>query len=405
MTTTEQGMVPLGSAVASTARRQYQPYLDAAWGLKNHWYPAVFSHELDGKDLESVRIAGVPILLRRVGDRVFALRDQCLHRGVRLSARPTCRTSDTVTCWYHGFTYNLEDGKLRTIVADPEDELVGNAAIQTFPVQEVNGIVYVFVGDEGYEPLPDLAEDIPPRRTGTVHDVAYPLDPDTVLLGIRRVIRSNWRLGVENGFDPGHLIMHRDCVVVRAQDLALPLGINPNSPEAIQVIEEDGGPKGLSNEYEGGHYDLVMENELLDLHVQGTKQMTGLRTSMYLPGVLMVEGWPQPGMAQYEWYVPIDDTTHMYWEVLARRCSTPEERAQFDHDYESIWREHALGDFNDHDVFAREQMENFYAAAGGPGWEDEQLCAMDAVIVGWRKLAARYNRGVQTPQAHPSPRS
>ena len=404
--TTQDGMqIPLGSDVASTPHRQYQPYLEAVWGFKNHWYPALFSHELTQEGLQAIRIAGVPILLRRVDGEVFAVRDQCLHRGVQLSARPLCLTEDTVTCWYHGFTYGVRDGKLRTIVAAPDDELIGKVGIQTFPVREVNEMIFVFVGDEGFEPLPDIAEDLPSRiPADKPQHVAYPLDPDTMLLGIRRVASSNWRLAVENGFDPGHLLMHRDCTVVLAHDIALPLGINPNSPEAIQVIEDDNGPKGISNEYEGGHYDLVLENELLGLRAQGGQPLPGLRTSMYVPGVLMVESWPQPGMTQYEWYVPIDDKTHMYWEVLARRCTTPDERARFAYECKHVWREEALFGFNNHDVFAREQMENFYSSDGGPGWEDEQLCAMDAVIVGWRKLAARYNRGIQTPQAHPSPR-
>jgi len=31
------------------------------------------------------------------------------------------------------------------------------------------------------------------------------------------------------------------------------------------------------------------------------------------------------------------------------------------------------------------------------GWNKEQLCKLDAVVVGWRKLAARFNRGIQGP--------
>lgn len=134
MTAIQEGtQVPLGGDVATTSSRQYQPYLDAAWGLKNRWHPAVFSHELAEGAVEPVRIAGVPILLRRVDGEVLAVRDQCIHRGVRLSARPLYLTDDTVTCWYHGFTYDLRDGKLRTIVAAPDDELVGKVGIHPSP--------------------------------------------------------------------------------------------------------------------------------------------------------------------------------------------------------------------------------------------------------------------------------
>ena len=53
-----------------------------------------------------------------------------------------------------------------------------------------------------------------------------------------------------------------------------------------------------------------------------------------------------------------------------------------------------LRDFNDCDLWAREAMQDFYANGG---WEEETLCSLDAVIVGWRKLVARYNRGIQPP--------
>ena len=134
-------------ASGKMARRQYEPYLNASWGVKNYWFPALFSHELAEDEVKGVTIAGVPILLRRVDGRVHALRDQCLHRGVTMSVRPKCFSKDTLTCWYHGFTYDLETGKLKTIVGAPDDPMIGNARIQVFPAQEKAGIIFVFVGD------------------------------------------------------------------------------------------------------------------------------------------------------------------------------------------------------------------------------------------------------------------
>src|SRR5467141_3311108 len=102
---------------SATLARQYAPYLEADWGFKNAWYPALFSAELNENDVKGVVIAGCEIALRRVNGRVHGIRDRCAHRGVRMSLRPTCLTDDTITCWYHGFTYNLADGVLKTIVA------------------------------------------------------------------------------------------------------------------------------------------------------------------------------------------------------------------------------------------------------------------------------------------------
>ena len=52
-------------AARSAASRQYQPYLDAEWGFKNAWYPALFSHELKEGEVKGVTIAGHEIALRR----------------------------------------------------------------------------------------------------------------------------------------------------------------------------------------------------------------------------------------------------------------------------------------------------------------------------------------------------
>lgn len=393
----------LGNAVGKTAKRQYEPYLKASWGLLNHWYPALFSNELAEDDVKGTTICGVPLLLRRSGGTVYVLRDQCAHRGVKMSIRPMCLTGDTITCWYHGYTYNLETGNLETIIAAPDDEIVGTTGIQVFPVREVNGMIYIFVCEPGYEPVPELHTDLPPRLENPAHPVANPLDPDAMVLGLHRTVQSNWRLGAENGFDPGHQMLHRDAAIVLARDTALPLGINPTDPRAITTYEDEDGPKGLMNEWNSGYYDLVMANERLDLKAAGNNPTVGLRTSMYLPGVAMIENWPAYGLAQYEFYVPIDDKSHEYWEIITKSVTTDEERNRFQYDFDHLWRDHALIGFNNDDIFAREAMRNFYDD-DGPGWDDEQLCGMDAIIIAWRKLVSRHAREIQTPQHHPSPK-
>ncbi len=127
---------------------QYQPYKDAAWGFINHWYPALFSDELPEDEIQGIQICGVPIVLRRAEGKVYALKDQCVHRGVRMSEKKMCFNKKTISCWYHGFTINLNDGKLSTIVANPNDKLVGSTGVTTYPVHEVAGKIFVFVSED-----------------------------------------------------------------------------------------------------------------------------------------------------------------------------------------------------------------------------------------------------------------
>ena len=55
-----------------------------------------------------MQLLGENILLKRIDGKVYAIRDRCLHRGVQLSRKLECYTKDTITCWYHGFTYRFE---------------------------------------------------------------------------------------------------------------------------------------------------------------------------------------------------------------------------------------------------------------------------------------------------------
>jgi carbazole 1,9a-dioxygenase terminal dioxygenase component len=128
-------------------------------------------------------------------------------------------------------------------------------------------------------------------------------------------------------------------------------------------------------------------------NVSGTSASLG--TSIWLPGVLKVDSFPAAGMTQFEWYVPLDATRHLYVQTIGRKCETAEERVAFANAFESTWKPHGLDGFNADDIWAREVTEPFYA--DDYGWVDEMLCEPDSTILEWRLLASRHGRGVQQP--------
>jgi nitrite reductase/ring-hydroxylating ferredoxin subunit len=383
---------------------QYQPYKDAAWGFINHWYPALFSGELGEDQVEGIQICGIPIVLRRVDGRVLALKDQCIHRGVRLSAKPMCFNKKTISCWYHGFTFDLETGGLTTIVGNPDDKLIGTTGITTYPVEEVSGMIFVFVREDDFpdEDVPPLASDLPVRFPQNSERFPHPLwpaapglmDENAVALGMHRTGDCNWRIACENGFDNAHILVHQDNTIVQAMNWVLPLGIRPASDDCITLIEDENGPKGLMQWLFTDRWEPILENKVLDAKVEGLNGRF-YRTSVVLPGVLMVENWPEEHIVQYEWYVPITDDTYEYWEVLVKVCPTEEERKKFEYRYERVFKPLCLHGFNDCDLYAREAMHEFYA--DGTGWDNEQLVATDVSPITWRKVASRYNRGIAKP--------
>jgi nitrite reductase/ring-hydroxylating ferredoxin subunit len=56
-----------------------------------------------------VEIDGLPIALANVGGVIYAFSDSCRHEGGPLSAGVLI--DETVTCPWHGWTYNVRTGK------------------------------------------------------------------------------------------------------------------------------------------------------------------------------------------------------------------------------------------------------------------------------------------------------
>ncbi len=360
----------------------FPQYIEAKLGFRNHWYLTIFSHELREGEFAAHSILGDRLLMSRVNGRVYAVRDRCTHRGVPFSRKPECFKKGTVTCWYHAFTYSFETGELVAILTAPNSNQIGRRRIQTFPVEEAKGLVFVFIGD--IEP-PPLADDVPPGF----------LDADLAVRGVRQEVAANWRIGCENGFDSTHIFIHRNSVLVEGNDLALPLGFRPTGRQAFRVVDEETGPKGVYDLL-GEHSEPVFEGKLGGEtvergHLGGTRVAWDI--SIWLPGALRVNPWPDPSLTQYEWYVPVDENRHSYLQTLARRVDSDAQEAAFAEEFESKWRALALAGFNDDDIWAREAQQEFYR--NDEAWIQERLFEPDANIVQWRKLASRRNRGIQ----------
>lgn len=360
----------------------YPDYVEAKLGFRNHWYPTLFSDELAEGEFKSHEILGDRLLLTRVDGQVYAVRDRCLHRGVPFSRKPECYKKGTITCWYHAFTFDMTDGRLVDIITNPRSNLIGQVSIPSFAAQEAKGLIFVFMGD--IEP-PPLAHDVPPGF----------LSEDLAVRGVRSEVASNWRIGCENGFDSTHVFIHKDSVLVEGNDIALPLGFVPTSRDTFKVVAEQGGPKGVYDLL-AEHCDVVFEGTVDDKPVlsghMGEKRVAQ-DISIWLPGVLRVDPWPDPSLTQYEWYVPIDETRHYYIPTLGRKVTNADEEAAFVKEFDEKWEPMAITGFNGDDIWAREAQQGFYQH--DEAWYKEQLFEPDRNISKWRQLASEHHRGIQ----------
>ena len=375
------------------AKKPWGPYLEAELGFRNHWYPACFSREIAEGQFLGIELLGERVLFKRIGGSVHAMEDRCAHRGVPFSARPECFSANTVTCWYHGFTYDMRDGRLVAIVTDPESPLIGKVGLKTYPIEERKSVVFVFIGDG--DP-PPLVEDVQP---GFLDDDLY-IAPS----GDRGVVKSNWRLAAENGVDASHIYIHRNSRLLNAARRAVPLSSYFVGREDM-VVESPGGPKGVVKG--AGRKISVWETE-----IEGNRIASQYRreenpagsaitdTSLWMPCGLKVDPFPIADFVHFEWYVPIDEHSHYYIVTWGKRVADEAGRERFAREVETVWREMVVDGFNDEDVFAREAMERFYTEEDG--WNRERLFRPDVIITEWRKLASRCNRGIQR-RAHTRP--
>ena len=378
---------------ASQLSRQYGPYVQADWGFANHWYPACFSREVEVGGVLGVTIGGHDIAITRDPQgKAYAISDRCVHKGVKMSLKPMCFADGTVTCWYHGYTYNAASGNLDTIVGSPDDKLIDNTRVRTYPAEEAGGLIFVFVGDEDYSPVPPLSTDLPMKVTDKPNAIPHLQDEGAVFDGIRRKLYGNWRLAVENGLDPGHLLVHWDNQIIVALDRAMPLGMKALHDGATEYIDIPDGPKGVMNRYDlPENYEPVFSNPKVSIKARGTTMYETFRVSAWLPTTLMVENWPIPDYCQYEFYVPIDDHNHMYFEIVGYWASTEDEKAEFQMKFDNFFKPLGLLDFNNNDIMAREATEEFYEKRDG--WNNEVLSDMDFSVVQWRKQASKHGRG------------
>src|SRR5262245_7419608 len=198
---------------AQVLRSTRGPRYDAAeLGFRHYWYPALRSHEVSERP-RALKMLGENLVFVRANGKAHALIDRCAHRGMVLS-QGSCLAEGTITCPYHGWTFDVADGRCVAALTDgPESSVVGKRGkrVRTYPVDERNGVVYVYMGDGN---PPPLAEDVPEEL----------LDPERYVTGLTvNTWACNWRAAVENGRDAAHApVVHGNSLRWRTSLTVMP---------------------------------------------------------------------------------------------------------------------------------------------------------------------------------------
>lgn len=113
--------------------------------LTEHWYAAGKSDGFPKGKPTAVTIFEMPIVIWRKKDgSIHAILDRCNHRNAPLSKGRII--NDCIVCPYHGWTYNTEGQCVEIPSEGPHVERIPNKRVRQFPIKEVYGLVWVWMG-------------------------------------------------------------------------------------------------------------------------------------------------------------------------------------------------------------------------------------------------------------------
>ena len=353
-------------------------------GFENYWYPAVPAREVK-RQPRAVRLLGRDIVVFRDAGRVFALDDRCPHRGVRLSAG-TCAYagSGTITCPYHGWTFDGATGELRAALMDgPDAPIVGKVSLRHYPVREFAGLIWLWPGTMA----PTVLEDDIPEYIGRQDRFfTIPMYTD---------YKCNWRALVDNWQQDHHgQYVHRNSPELLLQPvMPFALTLDPKPLEANRgiAIKRSGGM--TSADYPGlgrfphNEWWRVMKptgrGNVRGFENSKAYKVYGIRnqTEVWLPGLVLV-GRLSGEYCLIQWAVPIDANTTRCFNINNwRRFGRWREFYERAHYY--LWRRWA------HDrVFSDQDKAMVESLVPGP----ERLSKSDVGVIAWRKFAGAHAR-------------
>jgi 5,5'-dehydrodivanillate O-demethylase len=113
--------------------------------LRHYWHPIAASGEFDSKPVKPVRILGEDLVLYRdTSNRLGLVGERCPHRLVRLEfGYPV---AEGLRCPYHGWTFDGTGACVAQPAEPPESTFKDKIHITSYPVQELGGIVFAYLG-------------------------------------------------------------------------------------------------------------------------------------------------------------------------------------------------------------------------------------------------------------------
>jgi len=201
-----------------TSADHYRQELEKVW-FKQWVYVGHVSQIPARGDYRTYEIGDESVMVVRGEEgQVFANRNTCRHRGLRLCDDSSGKLGRRIVCPYHSWTYGL-DGTLLKATRQPDGEFFDYAdfGLVRAHVDVWQGFIFVCLADEPPAPVATMIDEkstaamaqIEPLKLKLAHEIVYDVEAD-------------WKLLLENGVECYHCpSVHPEfCVVLDTQEMS-----------------------------------------------------------------------------------------------------------------------------------------------------------------------------------------
>eukprot|EP00163_Fabomonas_tropica_P025046 TRINITY_DN4313_c0_g2_i1.p1 TRINITY_DN4313_c0_g2~~TRINITY_DN4313_c0_g2_i1.p1 ORF type:complete len:360 (-),score=37.05 TRINITY_DN4313_c0_g2_i1:168-1247(-) len=187
--------------------------------LKNTWYIAALSSEIDDTELFPRTLLEIPVLIYRKQDGTpVAIHDRCPHRFAPLHRG--WREGDEVVCQYHALRFDCS-GQC-THNPHGNGTIPKAAQVQSFPLVERDGFIWIWMGGKAadYEAVQDYSELV----SGHPNSVGYTY----------MAVEGHYELIIDNVMDLSHIDhVHGEIISTRGKLTPLTPHVEENGNEVI----------------------------------------------------------------------------------------------------------------------------------------------------------------------------
>lgn len=155
--------------------------------LRNSWYCAGWSAELDDGPVGRTLLGDYVVLYRSEAGQAIALSGRCPHRFAPLDRGKVC--GSTIACPYHGLEFDAEGACIRNPHGGP---IPPQARLRAYPLLERHGVLWIWTGE------PDRAD------SALLPDDAWMVSPDWSQGRLYVRVEGNYQLVSDNLLDLTH---------------------------------------------------------------------------------------------------------------------------------------------------------------------------------------------------------